>query len=154
MLICDIVRDIDLDHTGDVIEPVFQPLEYFSTDLIVLPKSYNPASGVERLYVVGVDAPLFPKRGLPTHCPRKRRWIAQMIVSGGDKKLRNLPFIQVTANGKVARRSERAEHQQDIYFLDETARKLHGGRRIAFVIIRDKSSLTAANPAALVDHRK
>jgi len=31
MLICDIVRDIDPDHTGDVTEPVFQPLNYFST---------------------------------------------------------------------------------------------------------------------------
>ena len=57
MLICDIVRDIDPDHTGDVTEPVFQPLDYFLIDLIVLPKSYNPASGVGRLYVVGVDTP-------------------------------------------------------------------------------------------------
>src|ERR1700693_6079342 len=135
MLICDIVRDIDPDHTGDVTEPVFQSLEYFSTDLIVLPKGYNPASGVERLYVVGVDAPLFPKRGLPTHCPRKQRWIAQMIVSGGDKKLRDLLFIQLTANGKVARGSARAEHQHDVCLLDKTARKLQGGHRIGFVII-------------------
>src|ERR1700730_4830067 len=135
MLICHIVRDIDPDHTGDVTEPVFQSPDYFSTELIVLPKSHNPASWVGRLYVVGVDAPLCPKRGLPTHRPRKQRWIAQMIVSGGDKKLRNLPFIQVTANGKVARSSERAEHQQDIVCLDETARKLQGGRRIGFVII-------------------
>src|SRR5260370_25615010 len=135
MLICDIVRDIDSDHAGDATEPVFQPPDYFSTDLIVLPKGCNPASGVGRLYVVGVDAPLFPKRRLPTHCPRKRRWIAQMIVSGGDKKLRNLPFIQVTANRKVARSSERAEHQQDVVFLDKTARELQGGHRIGFVII-------------------
>jgi len=84
----------------------------------------NPPSGVGRLYVIGVDAPLFPKRGLPTHRPRKQRWIAQMIVSGGDKKLRNLPFIQVSANGKVARSSERAKHQQDVVFLDKTARKV------------------------------
>src|SRR5579863_6290922 len=124
MLICDIVRDIDPDHTGDITEPVFQPLEYFSTDLIVLPKSRNLASGVGRLDVVGVGAPLFPKRGLPTHCPRKQRWIAQMIVSGSDEELRNLPFIQVTANGKIARSSERAEHQQHVVFLDKTARKL------------------------------
>src|ERR1700726_5277695 len=117
MLICDIVRDIDPDHADDVTEPVFQPLDYFSTDLIVLPKSYNPASGVGRLYVVGVDAPLFPKRGLPTHCPRKQRWIAQMIVSGGDKKLRNLPFIQVRPAGKVNRASERAEPPQEVAFL-------------------------------------
>src|ERR1700730_10066002 len=135
MLICDIVCDIHPDHTGDVTEPVFQPLDYFSTDLIVLPKGYNPASGVGRLYVVGVDAPLFPKRRLPTHRPRKRRWITQMIVSVGDKKLRNLLFIQVTANGKVARSPERAEHQQDVVFLDKTARKLKGGHRIGFVII-------------------
>src|ERR1700737_1904431 len=135
MLICAIVRDIDPDHSGDVTEPVFHPLYYFSTDLIVLPKGFDPSSGVGRLYVVGVDAPFFPKRRLPTHCPRKRRWIAQMIVSGGDKKLRNLLFIQVTANGKVARSSERAEHQQDVVLLDKTARKLQGGHRIGFVII-------------------
>src|ERR1700692_1525313 len=135
MFICDIVRDIDPEHTGAATEPVFQPPEYFSTYLIILPKSYNPAPGVECLYVVGVDAPLFPKRGLPTHCPRKQRWIAQMIVSGGDKKLRNLLFIQVTANGKVARSSERAEHQQDVVLLDKTARKLQGGHRIGFVIV-------------------
>src|ERR1700688_1377327 len=135
MFICDIERNIHPDHTGDVTEPVFQPLDYFSTDLIVLPKSHNPFSGVGRLYVVGVDAPLFPKRGLPTHRPWKQRWIAQMIVSGGDKKLRNLLFIQVTANGKVARSSERAEHQQDVVLLDKTARKLQGGHRIGFVII-------------------
>src|ERR1700722_14473166 len=135
MLICDIGRDIDPDHTRDVTEPVFQPHDYFSTDLIVLPKSYNPACGVGRLYVVGADAPLFPDRGLPTHCPRKQRWIAQMIVSGGYKKFRNLPFIQVTANGKVARSSERTEHQQDVVYLDKTARKLKGGHRIGFVVI-------------------
>src|ERR1700743_864481 len=82
-----------------------------------------------------VAAPLFPKRGLPTHCPGKRRWIAQMIVSGGDEKLRDLPFIQVTANGKVARSSEGAEHQQDVVVLDKTARKLQGGHRVGFVII-------------------
>src|SRR4029077_16786513 len=115
-------------------------------------KGYNPASGVGRLYVVGVDAPLFPKQRLPTHCPRKQRWIAEMIVYGGDKKLRNLPFIQVTANGKVARSSERAEHQQDVVFLDKTARKVQSGHRIRFVIMRDKAYLPAVNPAALVDH--
>src|SRR5258705_5092399 len=102
MLICDIVRDIDPDHTGDVTEPVFQPLDYFSIDLIVLPKSYNPASGVGRLYVVGVDAPLFANRRLPTHCPRKQRSIAQLIVSGGDKKVSNLPFIQLCTNVATA----------------------------------------------------
>src|SRR5258705_2723942 len=54
LLVSVIVRDIDPDHPGDATEPVFQPLDYFSTDLIVLPKGYNPASGVGRLYVVGV----------------------------------------------------------------------------------------------------
>src|SRR5688572_16517459 len=56
MLICDIVGDVDPDHPGDITEPVFQPLEQFSTEMIVLPKSDDPFSGVERLYVVGVDA--------------------------------------------------------------------------------------------------
>src|SRR5438105_5994465 len=90
MLICDIVGDVDPDHPGDVTEPVFQPLEQFSTEMIVLPKSYDPFSGVEGLYVVGVDAPLFPNGGLPTHRPREQGWIAQMVVSGRDKELRNL----------------------------------------------------------------
>src|ERR1700746_3042440 len=143
MLICEIVRDIDPYHTGDVTEPVFQPPDYFSTDLIVLPKSYNPASGVGRLYVVGVDAPLFPKRGLPTHCPREQRWIEQVIVSGSDKKLWNLPFVQVFAYGKVARGSKRAEHQQDVVILNKTARKIQGGYWIGFVIIGDKADLAA-----------
>ena len=49
MLICSIVCDVDPDHPGDVAEPVFQALEKFSTEMIVLPKSYNPFSGVERL---------------------------------------------------------------------------------------------------------
>ena len=60
MLIRDIVGDIDPDHPRDVTEPVFQSLEQFPTEMIVLPKSYNPFSGVKRLYVAGVDAPLFP----------------------------------------------------------------------------------------------
>jgi len=58
-----------------------------------------------------------------------------VIVSGGDKELRNLPFIQVCANGKVPRSSERTEHQEDVVFLDKTARKVQAGRRIGFVII-------------------
>src|SRR3981189_2443895 len=60
MLICDIVRDIDPDHPCDVTEPVFHPLEQLSTEIIVLPKSYNPFSGEERLYVVGGDASPLP----------------------------------------------------------------------------------------------
>ena len=127
MLVCDIVGDVDPDHPGDVTEPVFQPLEQFSTEMIVLPKSYDPFSGVERVDVVGVDASLFANGGLPAHGPRKQRRIAQMIVSGGDKELRNLPFIQVCANGKIPRRSERAEHQEDVVFLDEVAREAQLG---------------------------
>src|SRR4030095_17241887 len=103
--------------------------------MIVLPKSYNPLSGVERLYVVGVDAPLFANGGLPAHRPREQRWIAQMIVSGGDKELRNLPLVQICANGKISRSSERAEHQEDVVVLDQAARKLQGRRWIGFVII-------------------
>src|SRR6266849_11181633 len=122
--------------------------------MIVLPESYNPFSRVERLYVVGVDAPLFPNGGLPTHCPREQRWIAQMIVAGGDKELRNLPFVQVCANGKISRSSERTEHQEDVVVLDKISRKVQGGRRIGFVIIRDKAHLTAIDPATLVDHLK
>src|SRR6267143_4909512 len=124
LLICDLVRDIDPDHPCDVTEPVFQPLEQFSTEMIVLPKSYDPFSGVERMDVVGVDAPLFANGGLPAHCPRKHRRIAQVIVSGSDKELRNLSFVQVCANGKVSRRSERTEHQEDVILLDKTARKV------------------------------
>src|SRR5215207_4489026 len=55
MLIRDIVGDVDPDHPGDVTEPVFQSLEQFSAEMIVLPKSYDPFSGVKRLDVVGVD---------------------------------------------------------------------------------------------------
>src|SRR6516165_419457 len=72
VLICHIERDIDPDHTCELTEPVLQTLDYLSTHLIVLPKSCNRPSGVRRLYVVGVDTPLFPKRGLPAHCPRKQ----------------------------------------------------------------------------------
>src|SRR5687768_12594590 len=106
MLIRNIVGDVDPDHPGDVTEPVLQPLEQLSTEMIVLPKGYDLFSGIERLNVVGVDPPLFPNGGLPAHCPREERRIAQMIVSGGDKELRNLPFVQVGANGKIPRRSE------------------------------------------------
>src|SRR3954466_14215645 len=103
--------------------------------MIVLPESDDPLSGVERLYVVGVDASLFPNGGLPTHCPREHRWIAQMVVSGGDKELRDFAFIQICATGKIPRSSERAEHQEDVVFLDKTARNVQGGRRIGFVIL-------------------
>ena len=71
MLICDIVGDVDPDHPGDVAEPVLQPLEQFSTEMIVLPKRHDPFSGLERLDVVGVDAPLFANGGLPAHGPRE-----------------------------------------------------------------------------------
>jgi len=47
-----------------------------------------------------------------------------MVVSGGDKELRNLSFVQVCANGKVSRSSERTEHQEDVVFLDKIARKV------------------------------
>src|SRR5258708_162933 len=135
MLIFGFVPDIDPHHPRDVTEPVFHPLEYFSTEIIVLHKSYNPFSGVERLYVVGIDPPLLPNCRVPAHCPREQRWIAQIIVSGGDKQLRNLLFIQVFANGKVPWSSERTEHQEDVVLLDKTARKVKGGRGIRFVII-------------------
>ena len=75
-----------------------------------------------------------------------------MIVSGGDEELRNLPVIQVGANGKVSRRSERAEHHQHVVLLDEAARQLQRGRRIGFVVIGDEAHLAAVDPAALVDH--
>src|SRR6267378_2421346 len=63
MLVCGVVRDVEPDHPGDVAEPVFHPLEQFSTEMIVLPKSHDPLSGVEGLDVVGVDAPLFANGG-------------------------------------------------------------------------------------------
>ena len=75
-----------------------------------------------------------------------------MIVGGGDKELRNLPVIQVGANGEVSRRSERAEHQQHVVLLDEAARQFQRGRRIGFVVIGDEADLAAVDPAALVDH--
>src|SRR5258708_2062690 len=77
-----------------------------------------------------------------------------MVVTGGDKELGNLSFIQVCANGKVSRGSERTEHQEDVVVLDKSARKVQGGRRIGFVVIRDKVHLTAVDPATLVDHLK
>src|SRR5882757_10580193 len=120
--------------------------------MIVLPKRDDPFSGVERLNVVGVNASLFPNGGLPAHCPREQRWIAQMVVPGGDKELRNLPLVQVCADGKIARSSERTEHQQDVLFLDKVARKLEGGRRVGFVVIGDEAHLAAVDPATLVDH--
>ena len=73
MLIRGVVGDVNSDHAGDISQPVFQPLEYFPADLIVLPKSYDSSSGIGRLYVVGVNASLFSKRRLPAHCPRKQR---------------------------------------------------------------------------------
>ena len=152
MLVGGIVGDVGLDHPGDVAEPVFQPLEQFAAELIVLPKRYDPFSGVERLDVIGVDASLFPNGGLPAHRPREHRGIAQMIVGGGDKELRNLPVIQVGANGEISRRSERAEHQQHVVLLDEATRPFQRGRRIGFVVIGDEADLAAVDPAALVDH--
>ena len=77
-----------------------------------------------------------------------------MIVSRGDKKLRNLPLVQIFAYGKVARSSERTEHQQDIVFLNKTARKIHGGHWIGFVIVGDKLYLAAVDPASLIQHLK
>jgi hypothetical protein len=75
-----------------------------------------------------------------------------MIVSGGDEELRNLPVIQICANREVSRRSERAEHQEHIVFLDKAARQIQRSRRIGFVVIGDEANLTAVDPAALVDH--
>jgi hypothetical protein len=45
MLICGIEGDVDPDHPGDVTEPVFHSLEQLSTEMIVLPKSYDPLPG-------------------------------------------------------------------------------------------------------------
>src|SRR5258706_12228563 len=117
--------------------------------MIVLPKRDDPFSGVERLYVVGVNASLFPNGGLPAHCPREQRWIAQMVVPGGDKELRNLPLVQVCADGKIARSSERTEHQEDVLFLDKVARMPEGGRRIGFVAMEDEAPLAALYPSII-----
>src|SRR5579872_7312989 len=154
MLVGDIVGDVDPDHAGDVSKTVLQSLENLSADLVVLPKSNDFSSGIERLDVVRVDAAFFPKRGLPTHRPREQRRIEQMIVSGSDKKLRNLPFVQVFAYGKIARCSERAEHKQDVFLLDEKARQSQGGGRIGFIVIRDETYLAAIDPAALIEQVK
>ena len=154
IVVCGIVRDVDPDHPGDVTETVLQSPEQFAAEMIVLPKRNDSFSGVERLDVVGVDPPLFPNRGLPAHCPGEQRWIAQMIVSGGDKELRNLPLVQVCADGKIAGSSERTEHQEDVLLLDQAARKFQRGRRIGFVVMGDEAHLAAVDPATLVDHLK
>ena len=77
-----------------------------------------------------------------------------MIVPGGDKELRNLPFVQVGTNGKVTRRSERTEHQEHVVFLDQAARNVQRGRWIGSVIIGDEAHLAAVDPATLVDQLK
>ena len=74
-----------------------------------------------------------------------------MIVAGGDEQLGNLAFIEVFANGKIARRSEGAEHQKHLVFLDEIARQFHGGGGIGFVVVGDEAHLAAIDAAALVD---
>ena len=45
MLIGGIVGDVDPDHPRNVAEAVLQPLEQFSTEMIVLPKCYDLFSG-------------------------------------------------------------------------------------------------------------
>src|SRR5204862_5990268 len=130
---------------------VLQALEDLPAEMIVLPESDDPLARVKRLNVVGVDAPLLPERRLPAHGPRKQRRIAEMIVSGSDKQLRDLPFIEVFANGKIARRSEGAEHQQHLVFLDKVARQVQRGSRVGFVVVGNETHLAAVDSAALVD---
>jgi hypothetical protein len=50
------------------------------------------------------------------------------------KELGNLPFVQICADGKVSRRSERTEHQEDVVVVDKIARQIQGDRRIGFII--------------------
>lgn len=67
-----------------------------------------------------------------------------MIVSGSNEQLGDLSF--------VARRSERAEHQNHLVLFDEVARQTNSGSRIGFVVLRDEAHLAAIDATALVEH--
>jgi len=77
-----------------------------------------------------------------------------MVVSGGDKELRNLRFVQVRANGKVSRSSERADIKRILSFstrLRVRSRAADGSDLSSYEI---KRTLAAVDSAALVDHLK
>jgi hypothetical protein len=50
-----------------------------------------------------------------------------MVVTGSNEQLRYLPFIKVLADGEIAGRAERAEHQQHLVLLDKVARQAQRG---------------------------
>ncbi|MGY4426678.1 hypothetical protein ACVWY2_009127 [Bradyrhizobium sp. JR6.1] len=75
-----------------------------------------------------------------------------LLVAGGDEQLRDILLVEVFSHGEVARRAERAEHQQHVLTLDEIAGLLDRGLRIGAVIDRDELDLAAIDAAMLVDH--
>src|ERR1700748_1168881 len=92
-LVAYIKGDIDDDQASGGAKSLLDPLEYFSPKLVILPKHRDLALRIERLDVIGVDAPLGAKRWLPGHGPGKCSWGDKSFGRGGNEELGNLPLI-------------------------------------------------------------
>src|SRR6185437_686621 len=152
MRIRNIVGDVDPNHPGEIAQSFLQALEQVAPELIVFPKNNDLAVGIERLNVVRVDTSLRAERWLPAHHPVKCLRITPLLVPGRNEELRYLPLVEKLPHGKIAGRSEGAEHQQYVIPLDQPVRQIERGGWIGMIVVGNEPHLAAINSAVVVDH--
>ena len=107
-----------------IAEPFLQSPEQIAAELVVLPEHGDLAVRIGGLDVVGVDPPLGAERRLPAHRPGKLLRMRPLLVAGRDKELRDLLLVEISPRRQIARRAERAEHQEHVLLLDQITRLL------------------------------
>ena len=144
--------DISHDHAGGDAEPFLQSPEQIASELIVLPEHRDLAIGIGGLDVIGVNPSLGAKRRLPAHGPRKPLRMRPLLVAGRDKELRHFLLVEIGPRRQIARRAERAEHQQHVLLLDQLTCVLGCHPRIGAVVTGDEFDLATVDAAAIIDH--
>src|SRR6266852_3378973 len=148
----DLEAFLDDDHRGGLgAETILQAFDIVLTVIVVLVEYGDLGVGHFLQNVLRINPGFALVVGLPAHGPWKILGVIPLGGAGGDEQLRHLLGIHVLLDGRVRRRAQRVEDEQNLVALDQLARLLDRLRRAVAIVVADEVDLAAVDAAFGVD---